>query len=318
VSREETLLVVNPQSGGGRTGRTFGSMVPAIERALGPVEVAHTSRRGHAIEIVRDAALARRKLVIAIGGDGTFNEVVNGVMLAGEESDGAKETQVGFIAQGTGGDFRRTLGIEHRLDRYLAAISSGRERKVDVGRMRYKDEAGEDAERWFVNILSAGMGGLVDRYVADAPPQMGGKAAYFAASLRALAACKKGRVRCKVRKDGVDQQRRLASYMIAICNGQYFGSGMHVAPMARVDDGVFEVVSIGAPSKLAFAASSRKIYSGDHLRQRGVEHFECERIELDLENEDARRVFLIDCDGEAMGGLPISIELERGALRLRA
>ncbi len=310
------LLVVNPQSGGGRTGRTFASMRPAIEAALGAVDVVHTERRGHAIEIVEAAAREGRGLVIAVGGDGTLNEVVNGVMRASEQ--GANGTQVGFIAQGTGGDFRRTIGIEHRLDRYLAALSSGRERKIDVGRMHYKDDAGKDAVRWFVNILSAGMGGLVDRYVADAPAQMGGKAAYFSASLRALATCKKGRVRCNVRSGGTEEVKRVASYMIAVCNGQYFGSGMHVAPMAKIDDGVFEVVSIGAPSKIAFAMSSRKIYTGDHLNQRGTVHFACDRIELDLDNDDARGVFLIDCDGEPMGGLPISIDVVPSALRMRA
>lgn len=316
MSASIPLLVVNPQSGGGRTGRTFASMLPAIENALGDVEVLHTTHRSHAIEIVEGEAKKGRELVVAIGGDGTLNEVVNGVMRAAES--GATGTQVGFIAQGTGGDFRRTIGIEHRLDRYLAALSSGRERKIDVGRMTYKDDAGHDAVRWFVNILSAGMGGLVDRYVADAPSQMGGKAAYFTASLRALATCKKGRVRCNVRSGGTDEVKRVASYMIAVCNGQYFGSGMHVAPMAKIDDGVFEVVSIGAPSKIAFAMSSRKIYSGDHLKQRTTVHFACDRIELDLENDDARGVFLIDCDGEPMGGLPIAVEVVPGALRMRA
>jgi YegS/Rv2252/BmrU family lipid kinase len=307
------LVIVNPQSGGGRTGRTFVSMLPAIERALGDVDVVLTRRRGHAIDLARDASRDKRELVIAIGGDGTFNEVVNGVM-----NDGSGATQVGFIAQGTGGDFRRTVGVEHRLDRYLAALASGREKKIDVGRMRYRDEAGRDAERWFVNILSVGMGGLVDRYVADAPPSVGGAAAYFGASVRALATCRKGRVRCEVTQGGATETKRLASYMIAVCNGRYFGSGMHVAPMAKIDDGFFDVVSIGAPSKLAFAVSSRKIYSGEHLRQRDVHHFTCERIALDLENEDARRVFLIDCDGEAMGGLPITIDVVRSGLRLRA
>jgi diacylglycerol kinase (ATP) len=306
------LLVVNPQSGRGRTGRTFGSMLPSIEAALGNVDIALTTRRGHAIEIVRDAAKAGRELVIAVGGDGTLNEVVNGVMTSGEK------TRVGFIAQGTGGDFRRTLGLEHRLDHYLDALRSGRERAVDVGRMRYRDEEGRDAERWFVNILSVGMGGLVDRYVADTSARLGGKAAYFGASLRALLTCKRGRVECAYDFAGKSEKKTIASYMLAVCNGQFFGSGMHVAPMAAPDDGRFEVVSIDAPSKAAFALSSRKIYSGAHLREASVEHFACDHIELDLHGNDARSVFLIDCDGEPMGGLPITIDLVRSGLTLRA
>ncbi len=308
----QPLLIVNPQSGSGRTGRTFPSMLPSIEASLGKVDVAMTTRRGHAIEIARDASKDGREVVVAVGGDGTLNEVVNGVMSSGGKA------RVGFIAQGTGGDFRRTLGLDHRLDHYLDAIRSGRERKVDVGHMRYRDEAGKDAERWFVNILSVGMGGLVDRYVADTTARLGGKAAYYGASLRALVSCKRGRIDCAVAYGGTSEKKTIASYMIAVCNGQFFGSGMHVAPMAVPDDGRFEVVSIDAPSKAAFALSSHKIYTGAHLREPHVSHFPCDRIELDLQNEDARSVFLIDCDGEPLGGLPVTIDLVPGGLTLRA
>ncbi|MBI2896127.1 MAG: diacylglycerol kinase family lipid kinase [Deltaproteobacteria bacterium] len=309
------LLVVNPRSGGGRTGKTFGSIRPAIESALGPVDVELTERPGHGIELASAGVLAGHPLVVAVGGDGTFNEVCNGVMAAGEAG---RETRVGLIAQGTGGDFRRTLGIDHRLEHYLEALSSGRERKMDVGRFRYRAHDGGRRERYFVNILSAGMGGLVDQYVARAPAAVGGKAAYFLASLGALASCRVGRLRCQTTRSGKTEDRRIATYLIAICNGRYFGSGMKVAPMAAPDDGAFEVVSLGAPSKVAFALSSRKIYSGAHLGDPGVEHFACDRIDLDLENEEAREVFLLDVDGEPLGGLPVSIELVPGALTLRA
>ena len=118
------LLVVNPRSGGGNTGKTFDAMRSAIQRALGELDVELTQHPGHAIALARDAARAGRPLVIALGGDGTFNEVVNGLMQAGTHA-----TRVGLIGQGTGGDFRRTLGIEHRLDRYLDRLASGSERR---------------------------------------------------------------------------------------------------------------------------------------------------------------------------------------------
>jgi diacylglycerol kinase (ATP) len=312
-----TLLVVNPESGGGRTGRVFGAMRPAIERALGAVDVVLTERRGHGIDLARAAADEGRELVVAVGGDGTFSEVVNGVMRA---HDAGARTRVGLIAQGTGGDFRRTLGLEHRLDRYLEALGSGRERKIDIGRLRYKDDDGHDAEHYFVNILSAGMGGLVDRYVADerVGGNASGKTKYMISSLRALATMREGHLRCQVTRGGAREERRFASYMIAICNGRFFGSGMHVAPMAEIDDGRFEVVNMTAPSRLAFALVARKIYDGSHLRETGVSHFSCDRIELALENADAHARFLLDVDGEPMGGLPIAVDLLRSAITLRA
>lgn len=310
------LLVVNPRSGGGRTALQFPRMRAAIEEALGPVDVEWTERSGHGIELSRSGAEAGHGLVVAVGGDGTFNEVCNGVLLAREA--GGVYTRVGLIGQGTGGDFRRTLGIEHRLGSYLEALSSGRERPMDAGRFRYRDHDGTPRTRYFVNILSAGMGGLVDRYVAQMPAAIGGTASYFLASAKALARCRKGRLLCRVHSDGRVEERRLETYMIAICNGRYFGSGMLIAPMAKPDDGAFEVVSLGAPAKLRFLLTSRKIYTGAHLADAGVEHFRCDRLEIALENADVDDLFLLDVDGEPLGKLPLDIELMPGALTVRA
>jgi diacylglycerol kinase (ATP) len=309
------LCVVNPKSGGGRPGQVLSELRATIERALGDVDVAVTERGGHAIELAEAGAREGRELVIAVGGDGTLSEVVNGVMRSGR----AKECHVALVGQGTGGDFRKTLGIEHRLDRYLEAIGSERTRTLDVGKATFRltgsPPDAERATRYFVNILSAGMGGLVDQYVATGSRVLGGTAAYFMASTKALLRARPGQLQCRV--DGGTTPIRLRSYMIAICNGQYFGSGMHVAPMAKLDDGVFEVVSMDAPNKLAFAAFSQKIYSGAHMRSEHVRHFPCKSISLDLDNEDARDRFLLDIDGEPIGGLPLEVEVLPGALTLR-
>jgi len=309
---DKPLCVVNPKSGGGRTAQVVSELRATIERALGEVDVVMTERSQHGIELAAQGAREGRSLVIAVGGDGTFSEVVNGVMRAGKASG----CHVALIGQGTGGDFRKTLGIEHRLDRYLEAIASKRTRTLDVGKAKFRDTTtNASVERWFINILSAGMGGLVDQYVATGSRALGPTAAYFVASTKALVRSRAGHLRCLV--DGGAEPVRLRSYMIAICNGQYFGSGMHIAPMAKVDDGVFEVVSMDAPSKLAFAAFSQKIYKGTHLRSEHVKHFACKRITLDLENEDARDRFLLDIDGEPLGGLPLEIEVLPGAITLR-
>jgi diacylglycerol kinase (ATP) len=302
------LLVVNPTSGGGATGRTFAAMKETIERALGPVDVAMTQHAGHGIDLAREGAIAGAPLVIAVGGDGTLHEVVNGLMQA---KAGA---QLGVIAQGTGGDFRKTLGLEHRLDKYLDALKSGRTRALDVG----KFTGGGKTDHYFVNILSAGMGGLVDRYVADASRMLGGTAAYFGASLRALVNARLGNVKATVTNDGQTTTHSIRSFMIAICNGRYFGSGMHVAPMAEVDDGVLELVALGATSKIGFAMTSRGIYAGSHMGQPRTVHLRGQKMVLDLANEDARSVFLLDVDGEPMGSLPLTVEVVPKALVLRA
>jgi diacylglycerol kinase (ATP) len=307
-----TLVIVNQRSGGGRAGASLGQLRALLERRLGSVELQCTERPGHAIELARDGASGGRALIVAVGGDGTLHEVANGILDAGVR------TALGYVGMGTGGDFRRTLGIEHRLDAYVDAIASGRDLAIDVGRLRFRAPDGLEASRWFVNIVSAGMGGLVDRYVARTTKSFGGRAAYFLASARALAQCERGRLHCDVALGDERHERRVDTFMIAICNGRYFGGGMHVAPMAKPDDGRFEVVSMDAPSKLAFATFSRRIYDASHLALPGVQHFACDRLALDLENERAREVFLLDVDGEPLGGLPLEVELVPKALNVRA
>jgi YegS/Rv2252/BmrU family lipid kinase len=305
-------LVVNPRSNGGATGRTLEAVRKTVERALGSVTVALTERPGHGIDLAREGALAGHPLVIAVGGDGTIHEVVNGLMQA-RATDDAKRAQLGIIAQGTGGDLRKTLGVEHRLDRYVEAIASGKQRSLDVGRFR----GGGKTEHHFVNILSAGMGGLVDRYVAEASRTFGGTAAYFGASLKALVNARLGNLCCTVTLDGKTEEHRFQSYMVAICNGQFFGGGMKVAPMAELDDGVLDIVALGATSKIGFAARSSSIYSGAHVRQPDTVHLRAQKLKLELMNDDARERFLLDVDGEPMGGLPLEVEVLPKALSLR-
>ena len=311
MGRGSPLVVVNPHSGGGRARRALGDLRSLLERRVGPVDFALTERPGHAIELARQGVRDGRTLIIAVGGDGTLHEVANGVL------DEGSEAAVGYVGQGTGGDFRRTLGIEHGLEAYVDAIAGGRELVLDAGRVQYRAFDGTTRARWFVNILSAGMSGLVDRYVAHTTKVFGGAATYYLASLRALLACRRGRLKCAADLAGVRSERHMDTFMIAICNGRYFGAGMHVAPMAKPDDGRFEVVSMDAASKLAFAAFSRRIYDGTHLSAPGVQHFGCDRIAIDLEHERARDVFLLDVDGEPLGGLPLEVELVPRVLKVR-
>jgi diacylglycerol kinase (ATP) len=332
------LLIVNPVSGSARTGREFPSMLSAIEAALGDVDIVYTAHRGHARDLARRGVEEGHGLIIAVGGDGTFSEVANGVLRA--PSMPAPPVQVGLIATGTGGDLRRSLGIEHRLDAYLAALASGRERHMDVGRVVFTDERGDSVDQYFVNVLSAGMGGLVDRYVEQRPPLVGGRAAYYLASLRALAVCRRRPIALRVTPSGEAApgdatERRVNAWVIAICNGSWFGAGMHVCPPALLDDGRLDVVIVTVPTKREFLMKLPTVYRGEHLEIEGVEYLTCSRVELELaspeETADRGRTdgaapmtartsqpCLLDVDGEALGRLPATIEVVPGALTLRA
>jgi diacylglycerol kinase (ATP) len=319
------LLIVNPNAGGGRTGRVFAEMRAPIERALGPVDVVLTERPRHATQATRDAALAGRETVVAVGGDGTIHEVASGIMDAREQ--GATATRMGIIPQGTGGDFRKTLvadgdasSMEHRLDRYCERIASGRTRHIDVGRFTHgvAGEPGGTERSWFINILSIGVGGLVDRYVAETPKLLGGKAAYFLASARGLLQSAVGVLRCRIHDGDSVREEEIRTRSMAICNGRFFGGGMQVAPAARLDDGRFHVVDLGGGSRLSFAALSSSIYSGKHLEHPSVRCFAASRIEIELLNGEAGERFLLDVDGEPFGRMPIDAEVVPGALEVFA
>jgi len=310
------LLIVNPRAGGGRTGALFAKMQDPIERSLGGFDVTFTERGRHAVDIAYEASLAGREAVIAVGGDGSIHEVVAGLMKARDE--GAKGTRLGVIGQGTGGDFRKTLGIEHRLDKYCATIAAGQTRFVDVGRFSYLTHNEESASSFFINILSIGMGGLVDRYVAEGSRALGGAVAYFSASLRGLIQSEIGILRCKIYEGDQMREVEIHSRMLAICNGRYFGSGMFVAPMAELDDGLFEVVDLGSASRLNFAMGSSKIYTGAHMKSPETKHFRCDKITIELVNKGIHDKYLLDVDGEPLGKLPLEVELMPRALEVFA
>ena len=313
------LLIVNPAAGGGKAGQTLHALQPVVERILGPVDLALTARAGHAIGLARNAAVEGRELIVAVGGDGTLHEVANGVLDAQVEK-GAK-TALGLVAQGTGGDFRKSLGLEHRLDRYLEAIASGREQKVDAVRATFQMTEGgtrTKVTRWFLNILSVGMGGLVDRFVVDAPRAFSPGVAYLWASVRAAAAYEPAPLRCVVERGGERIENVLSPWVVGVCNGTTFGAGMRIAPMASVKDGRLEVVALSAPSMLSFARLSRKLYTGSHVGEPGVFHLSGEKVRIEAVRDGVGAPIFLDVDGEPLGELPLEVEVVPGALRVRA
>jgi YegS/Rv2252/BmrU family lipid kinase len=302
------LLIVNPNAGGGRAGALFEKMRTPIERILGAIDVVFTERSRHAADIAKEAAIAGRETVVAVGGDGSIHEVVNGLMMAREQ--GAGKARLGIIGQGTGGDFRKTLGLRHRLDAYCDAIAGGRTRLVDVGRAVFTSHDDKTETAYFMNILSMGISGLVDQHVARMGRSLGGTLTYFTASVRGVLNSKLGVLRCKMSTAGNKPREEVfPSRTLAVCNGRFFGSGMEVAPMAQPDDGVFDVIDLGSAPRLKFFLASSRMYTGDHIRSPDVKHFQCDKIEVELLNAAASDRFLLDVDGEALGKLPITIEL---------
>jgi diacylglycerol kinase (ATP) len=249
-----------------------------------------------------------------VGGDGSIHEVACGLMQAREQ--GAKLPRMGLIGAGTGGDYRRTLGLEDRLDRYCEAISDGHTRTVDIGRFSYATHDGEKKSAHFINILSAGIGGLVDQYVAQSSRSLGGTKAYMTASIKGLARSAIGRLKVSIRREDTSREETIETRLIAICIGKFFGSGMQAAPMASPDDGLFDIIDLGAASRMRFMAVNTRMYTGTHIHSLDVKHYRCDHIEIDLLNTDVADRFLLDVDGEPLGRLPITVDMVPNAIEI--
>lgn len=303
----KTFLVVNPQSANGRTGRRFAEISAAVRAGVGPVEHAFTTRAGEATALTR-AALGRGfRRIVAVGGDGTANEVINGFFEGDRVID--PEAIFALIPRGTGGDLKKTFGWSDALGEAVKRLSSPTLGRLDVGRLRFVDHEGQPALRHFVNIASCGISGRVDAEVNRSSKALGGALSFKLASLKALLRYANPPVR--VRFDGGPEERLPALTCLAVGNGRYFGGGMMVCPDAQPDDGIFDVTIWQRFGLKDFVLKQGAIYGRGHLKMDGVRTLQAKRVEASSDVE-----VLLDVDGEQPGRLPASFEVLPAAIRI--
>jgi YegS/Rv2252/BmrU family lipid kinase len=308
VVAPRTVIIVNPQSQGGRLGKRWPELADAIGREF-PFDEMRTRAPGDATRLAREALRAGAERVIAIGGDGTVGEVVNGFF----DDDGqpiAPQAAFGLVPYGTGGDFRRTLNIPIATASAAAVIAADHRKRIDVGRLEYTTTNGARARRMFANIASFGVSGVVDRLVNESNKKLG-RLSFAVATARATWSYKNQRV--QLRFDDRDRVE-LTINTVAVANGCYFGGAMMVAPNAEVDDGMFDVVALGDFHFGDLLKSGRRIYKGTHLTMDKVTTRRA-RI-VDAEAVDPNAVVELDVDGECFGRLPARFELVPRALAM--
>lgn len=302
-----TVVVVNPKSRNGATGRSWQRVERALRDALGDLEVERTRGPRDAERVAREAVGAGAERLLVAGGDGTASEVVAGLLGAGL----GNRVALGFLPLGTGGDLSRTLGTPRDLQATLAAIATGRERQLDAGRLRYQ-RADDDRthETHFVNVASGGLSGFVDRLVNQTPKILGGTASFLVGTLRALAAWRN--VAARVRVDGVPLHEG-PLVLATAANGRYFGGGMHVAPRARPDDGLLDAVVVPGLPKARLLARMPWLYRGTHLELPEVAFAQGRVIEIEPDVP-----WELDVDGEPFAARGARFEAVPGALRVLA
>ena len=249
---------------------------------------------GHLAQAAGDAP---GSLLVVIGGDGTVNEVANGVA--------GKEAEIAVLPCGTGQDFGRTHGLPGRFDDAVRVALDGETRTIDLGRV----ELAGGTSRFFANVGSAGMSGAVARRANAMTKALGGRATFFYALTREFLAWQNTEVVVEL-EDGVRREGPMHDVIVA--NGRYHGGGMKLAPGARQDDGMFDVVTIGDVTKLDFLSTAPKLYSGRYLSHPKVELLRSSSVGL-----SAAEPLPLEVDGEPIGTTPARFEVVRAALRLR-
>jgi YegS/Rv2252/BmrU family lipid kinase len=257
------------------------------------------------MEIAQQAVRESRPVVVAVGGDGTLNEVVNGFFRNGAPLP--TTSKLAMVPLGTGGDFRRTLRIPNDTRQAIEVLRSGVVRRLDAGCVTYQTEDGSTAVRHFINIADAGLGGEVVYLVGNGTKRFG-SATYTLAGLRALLGFKNKPMSVNI--DGTTHELKKAQQVV-VANCQFFGGGMQMAPSASPTDGVFDVVLIKNAGKIETMRGMSDIRSGKHLDQTNpkMELMYGKKISV---TSPAR--VRIDLDGEAVGFLPALFEIQPGAI----
>jgi diacylglycerol kinase (ATP) len=304
----KNVVVANPKAAAGRVRSLWNKSREAVEARLGSVEARFTSGPGDATELTRRAIAEGASRIVAVGGDGTINEVVNGFF--DENGLAARETTLVVYPGGTGGDFARSIGMSG-VD-VLSALDEATERLIDVGRAELVDHTGKSIVRHFVNISSFGSSGLIVDKVNKATKALGGKASFYIGTLKGLVAYKNQRVRLKIDQE-FDEE--VAINTVAVANGRFFGGSMMIAPHALVDDGLFDVVVLGDIGLTKFLRYSGKIYNGEHLGLPGIRELRGRVVEATPLGPEP---VLIDLDGEQPGKLPVRYRVLPSAIKLLA
>jgi len=282
-------------------------MIEALARdRLGPFEAYMTRGPGDGVVRVKNALAEKVRLLVCVGGDGTLNEVVNGIMM--HEASVRSDLALGFIPNGTGCDFVRTVSIPQDLEQAIDLIAAGTVRSIDLGVLFFRDDQGHERRRYFHNITSFGLGGDVARRVNRTTKALGPFMSFMWATLISIFLCGKKKVRLRV-DEGFERELRV--WNVAVANGQYHGGGMWVAPGASVCDGILNVTVIGDLTIPEIFLNLPKLYNGKINDIEKVTTLAGEKVKASS-NEQV----LLDVDGEQPGMLPIDIGIVPDGLNI--
>jgi YegS/Rv2252/BmrU family lipid kinase len=310
------LVIVNPASADGATREDWPKIASDLRTHFGPFSVEFTESVGHARTLASDAAKRGTKLIIACGGDGTISEVANGII------DSGTETELGILPAGTGSDFRRSVGCPTNVAEAARALRDGRVKTIDAVRIAFINESGERETRYSINVASFGMStevldraasGEAKKWVpASTPRRVTSRLSYAAATVKTTFTASPADVFVQIDDE---QERRLRVAELCVANARYYGGAMKIAPDAKLDDGKFDVVTIGDATSFRLLTNAPRLYFGAHLSMSEVTHRLAKKLIARPANKE--KEVRVELDGEVLGRLPATFEICPRALRIR-
>lgn len=312
---ERICLIVNPRSAGGATGRRLNAIRDAAGRRFASWEVRLTERTGHASELAAQAAEDGFDIVASVGGDGTANEVVNGLFVGDVAREGVRFT---VIPGGTGSDLIRSLRIPKDLDAAMQVAATGADRPTDVVAVEMDRADGEGrVRRLAINVTGFGLNGAIVTAVNDSSKRWGGTLTFLGATVKSLSKWVAPQTTVRwTDETGVERSWDGRLFNVFIANGHYCGGGMLVGRGGSMQDGLLDLTIIPELPITVIGRSMHRLYTGTMSEVPGV--IRATAREVDARAIDAKEPVRLDVDGEQPGVLPANAKVLPGALVVRA
>jgi YegS/Rv2252/BmrU family lipid kinase len=303
MSEKKVHIVFNPASAGGRTGKNRNKILSELSRNLGNrIEVSETITKTDATEITSQAIADGCNLIIAVGGDGTVNQVINGILAAGSNKDPL--TRIGIISAGTGQGFAQSIGLPGDLASQIRIITNDFAKYIDVGKLRFENI---QSPKYFANEFQFGIGGTLCRNISPGTKNLLGKYAFGFEAVKTLLGYKAGEIQICTEEISITQN----VIGVIIANGSCTGGGMKLTPNASLYDGLFDVLVIEDMPVSARLRGFSRIYSGKHTALPAFRLFRSEVIRFGNSNG-----LPAEADGELIFDKCISAEVIPSALRV--
>lgn len=308
---ERLCLIVNPKAGAGSAVKNLAKLQAAVDRAFVKWEIKHTEGPGHASILAAQACDEGYDLISAVGGDGTCNEVVNGML----QNDKARSKKAAFcvIPFGTGSDLIKSLKTPKKLSEALWIAATGITLPSDVGKATFRTDDGPIV-KYFINVAGFGANGEVVRYANNSSKRFGGKTTFVGASLKTIANYRHPNIRMSIINGETEEVWEGKMLSAFIANGSFCGGGMNVGNKGNMHDGEFNITVLSSLTALQQLTNLPKLYNGNI---KGIPGSLCMKATQVRATAPSHTKVLVDLDGELSGSLPATFEILSRAINIR-